>query len=147
MCICVARCRGVSMVYIDRVGDVTEWEARGTRKSFAWGSSSEVHDALEDWLCLGIGDIENVDVSLGTILIGIAFVDNVIIMINDFILQEICLTFDWREWDRKNWIADRNGWDLLWWRAHMQRMQILIDNYSCIRIHKLLIYLKIIDKV
>ena len=147
MCICVARCRGVSMVYIDRVGDVTEWEARGTRKSFAWGSSSEVHDALEDWLCLGIGDIENVDVSLDTILIEITFVDSIIIAINDFILRETYLTFDWRRWDRESWIVDWSGWGLLWWRAHVQRIQMLIDNCPCVRIHRLLICLKMIDEV
>ena len=35
MCICVARCRGVSMVHMGQVGGATGWGVHGTRESFA----------------------------------------------------------------------------------------------------------------
>ena len=45
-----------------------------------------MHGASKDWLCLGVGGAENADMSPGTILIGAAFVGNVVVAANGFIL-------------------------------------------------------------
>lgn len=82
------------MTHVDRIDDVTGWGARDIRKSFAWESNSDMHDASEDWLHLRVGDVENVDILSDTILIGTVFIDNIIIAANDFVLRETCLMFD-----------------------------------------------------
>ena len=106
-----------------------------------------MHGASKDWLRLGVGGTENADVSPGTIWIGTAFVGSVVVAANGFVLRGACLTFGWRGWGREGWIPGRSGWGLLWWRAHVQGMQVLVDSCPCVRVHRLLMRLEMVDEV
>ena len=91
--------------------------------------------------------VDYANVSPGTILIGTAFVGSVVVAANGFVLRGACLTFGWRGWGREGWIPGRSGWGLLWWRAHVQGMQMLADSCLCPGVHRLLVYLKIVHEV
>ena len=92
---------------------------------------------------MGVGVAENADMSPDTILVGTVFVGHVVVAANGFILRGACLAYRRRGQGTGKWIA----YGRLWWRAHVQGMQMLIDNCPCFEIGGLLMRLKMIDEV
>lgn len=102
-----------------------------------------MHGALKDWLHLGVGVAENADMSPDTILVGTAFVGHIVVATNGFILRGACLAYRRRGQGTGEWIACGR----LWWGAHVQGMQMLVDSRPCPGVRRLLVRLEMVNEV
>ena len=78
---------------------------------------------------MGVGVAENADMSPDTILVGTAFVGHVVVAANGFILRGACLAYRRRWQGTGKWIA----YGRLWWRAHVQGMQMFSPSKTVFR--------------